>query len=94
LWRVFEGIRSRIKRRNFGVPILTSGVKYIWKNVILKATVLKICLVREISNVQSTVHKFLDRFGKDMIAFILCQRVEGVTKTTLANELEGSPIHP
>jgi len=93
-WRFFHGIRLRIKRRNFGVPSLTSGVRYICMNAVLKATGLKIYLIRKNSNVHSNVHKFLDRFAKDMFVAILCQRIEGVSKTTLANKLEGSPSHP
>jgi len=94
-WSVFHGIRPRMKRRNFGVPILRSGVRYIWRNAVLKARGLKICLVREISDVHwQSVHKFLDRFAKDMIVSILGQRLKRVPKTTLANELEGSPGHP
>jgi len=53
-WRFFQGIRSTIKRRNFGEPSLKSGGgKYIRRNEILKAAGLRICWIREISNVQS-----------------------------------------
>ena len=94
-WRGFHGIRLRIKRRNFGVPSLTNGAKYILRNSILKRTGLKyIYSARETGNVQSNVHKILGRFAKDMFVTIFCQRIEGVTKTTLANKLEGSPSHP
>ena len=93
-WRGFHGIRLRIKRRNFGVPSLTNGARYILRNSILKRTGLNIYLARETSNVRSNVHKILGRFAKDMLVTIFRQRIEGVTKTTLANKLEGSPSHP
>jgi len=40
------------------------------------------------------VRQFLDCFAKNMLFAILGQRVEGVTKTALANKLKGSAGHP